>query len=70
MSPSRYVPPAQTTAFHRAICERLGIDPALVSESDFHVEMMGGEELSPVTLTAFVPTEDLIAMFNAAGGNG
>lgn len=59
------VPPQQSTAFHLAVCQRLGIDPTVVSE-DFNVEW-GNDGSGTVTFTAHIPAAELREMFNDAG---
>lgn len=66
-NPTTPIPPAQVQAFGRAACERLGIDPAIVSADDFHWEVVGDEDLGKVSLTAFLPADELLEMFNTAG---
>lgn len=65
-NPSRPIPDAQRQAFGRALCERLGLDPSIVSEN-FEWSVVGDDDLSPVTFTAYLPSEELVAMFNEAG---
>lgn len=65
-NPSRPIPPEQARVMHLAICERLGVDPNIVGD-DMRWEVVGGEELGRVHLTAYLPAEELIAMFNQAG---
>lgn len=54
----------ESRAFHVAVCERLGIDPNVVQESDFNVEVTAGDELGRVSLTAWLPAEELMALMN------
>jgi hypothetical protein len=70
-APRQYVPLEQSIAFNRAIAERLGLDPAIISGNDFRadIEVMGGEELGKVSVsfTAYLPADELVEMFNTAG---
>lgn len=65
------VPEAQSQAFNVALCERLGLDPAIVSGRDFRANLtvVAGEDLGEVNLSfkVYLPAEDLMAMFNGAG---
>lgn len=65
-SPTRPIPPGQDRRFGRAVCERLGIDPAIVGD-DLRWQVIGGEELGRITLTAYLRADEILAMFNAAG---
>lgn len=69
--PSRVIPDTQARAFDRAVCERLGINPEIVRAHDFraHFDVSGDEELGElhVTLTAYIPADEILAMFNGAG---
>jgi transcriptional regulator with XRE-family HTH domain len=65
MSPTRPVVSETQRAFGLAVCQRLGLDPAIVSD-DFHSHTTG-EDLSPVTFTVYLPTDEVIAMMLGAG---
>jgi hypothetical protein len=69
-SPIIPIPDEQAQAFNRAVCARLGIDPAIVSDHDFRadVEVDGGEKLGQVrvSFTAYLPADELLAMLNGA----
>jgi hypothetical protein len=51
-------------AFGLAVCERLGLDPAIVSDNLSATTT--NDDLSPITLTVYLPTDELIAMMLAA----
>jgi len=53
--------------FYRAVCERLGIDPAIVHDRSFCVEVFGGEDLGKVELTAYLPADELLRLMFDAG---
>lgn len=62
-APYRLVPDEQVRTFGLAICERLGLDPNIVGERiDWAV--VGGDGLAPVTLTVYLPADEVLAMFN------
>lgn len=67
-SPARPVLDEQARAFDRAVCERLGINPAIVGEHSFNAGFTvdSGEEFGElhVTLTAHLPANEILAMFN------
>lgn len=52
--------------FGLAVCERLGLDPSIVVD-DLRATAWGGDDLSPVTLTVYLPTDDVIRMMLDAG---
>lgn len=64
-SPHRPVPDEQARAFGVAVCHRLGLDPNIVGDNISW--RVGDEELAPVTLTVYLPADEVLAMFNGAG---
>ncbi|MEP7738551.1 hypothetical protein ABKW28_12915 [Nocardioides sp. 31GB23] len=68
--PQRAVPDEQARAFDRAVCKRLGIDSAIVAEHTFSAgfEVTSGERLGKliVSLDAYLPADEIVAVFNAA----
>lgn len=57
----RPIPDEQARRFGLAVCARLGLDPAIVSEKiEWHVN----GDLAPVTLTVYLPADEVLAMFN------
>lgn len=62
MSPSVPVPPAQAQRFHVAMCERLGVDPAITSRVE--ADVIGEEGI--VTLTVRLTGDQVRDMWNAA----
>ena len=63
-SPIVPVPNTQVRYFGLAVCERLGLDPAIVSDKiDWKVTE---EDLAPVTFTVYLPADEVLAMFNGA----
>jgi hypothetical protein len=64
--PSHYpIPTEQVRRFRLALCEHLGLDPAVVSGENFHVEFTGDDH-GTVSLVAFVSGADLVRLFNEA----
>ncbi|HEX8489312.1 MAG TPA: hypothetical protein VF642_12260 [Propionibacteriaceae bacterium] len=61
----RPVPKAQDRRFGLAVCERLGLDPALV-KSPLDWEVVGGEPYGQIHFTVHLPAEEILAMFNGA----
>lgn len=61
------VPERQVRAFDKAVAERLGLDPTIIGD-DFnaHWTTYGDEELGKVkvTFTAYLPADEILAMFN------
>jgi hypothetical protein len=68
MALDHVIPQAQARAFDRAVAERLGMNPAEIVD-DFHVHFAtDGEEMTRVEFrgTAWLPTAEVLAMFNQA----
>lgn len=61
MSPSVPVSPAQAQRFHLAMCERLGVDPAITSRVE--ADVIGDDGI--VTLSVRLPGDEVYAMWNA-----
>lgn len=61
--PYQPVPDTQQRAFGLALCDRLGLDPAIVGD-DLRWEVVGGEELGKVTCTVYLPAQEILDMFN------
>lgn len=59
------VMPEQRRRFGLAVCERLGLDPAIIGEQ-FDWKVMGDEELGQITFTVFLPGDEILAMWNGA----
>ena len=70
-APTVPIPTRQSAAFNRAVAERLGLDPSVITRDNFRadVEVVSDEELGKVSVsfTAYLPADELLAMFNAAG---
>ena len=56
------VPDEQTLAFGRAVCLRLGIDPSLVDAGSLSVDVPAGGDQGAITLTAYLPAEELLTL--------
>lgn len=64
------IPRRQVRAFDKAMAERLGLNLDEIGD-DFHVHFnTQGEETTEVKvmITAYLPTDEVLAMFNEAGG--
>ena len=57
------VPDERRRRFGLGLCERLGLDPAMVGE-EFSWEVNGDDDLAPVTFTVYLPAADVLAMWN------
>lgn len=64
-NPMTPVPDEQARAVQLALCERLGLDPAEVSHIGW--EAVAGETHAKLTVTAYLPENEVREMFNAAG---
>lgn len=64
---SQIIPSAQAAAFDLALCERIGVSPDLVTNISAEVNDQAG--LARVVVTLHLPADDVVAMFNAAGGS-
>jgi hypothetical protein len=53
----------QARRFYLSVCEYLGLDPAVVSQEGFQVDMTG-DDRGRVSLVAYVPSSDLVRLFN------
>lgn len=68
------IPRPQVTAFNLAMAKRLGLDPAEIID-DFHANFKTGAANTPdgdmtkVTFSGsvYLPTDEVLAMFNGAG---
>lgn len=56
------VPPEQAHRFHLAACERLGVDPALVSRVDAEVV----DDSGTLTVVVRLPGDEVRDLWNAA----
>lgn len=65
-NPMRPIPDGQARAFGLALCERLGLDPGIVGDR-IEWKVVGDEALAPVTLTVYLPADEVLDMFNGAG---
>jgi hypothetical protein len=59
----RPIPDPQRRAFGLAVCKRLGLDPSIVGDQ-MQWEVSGADELAPVTLTVYLPADEVLHMFN------
>lgn len=64
-APFRPVPDEQMQAFGLAVCKRLGLDPELVGDR-IHWKVTGGEPLGTVSFEVYLPSQEILDMFNGA----
>lgn len=56
------LPDEQALTFGRAVCHRLGIDPSIVGAGSLSVDVAPNNEFGAVSLTAYLPAEELLSL--------
>lgn len=65
--PDIIVPDTQHQRFMLMLCERLGLDPKMVRADGLEVRMTSGVPLASISIELFLPTDEVVDLFNAAG---